>query len=131
MKFEVNGEFYTLEFQRYFKPVRLGVDEAGNDITGDSTYPYTSVYLWKGLEPIPFRSYTVGCSHVDQFSREDGRRNALRMLSKGKDQIEVNGELVENPNGLTKAVKAAMWATYLQRPRPKSKPAPVVSSEPV
>lgn len=113
MRFKFNGADYQLEFQREFKPVRVGFDEVNQvDLMGPSKWPYTTANLFI-TEPgtLPgklLRTYTVGAHHTEQFSYEEGRLNALRQLSK--------------TNSLSKELKKAMWDAYLYRPRPVSKP---------
>lgn len=107
MTFEHEGAAYVIEFLRTFRRVRVGVID-DIDIYKDSTYPYTTVILWKvvpGEQPgTPrelVRTGTVGCWHKDKstFTHANGRLRALRSISLTLD----------------KDLKRKMWAAYESR----------------
>lgn len=120
IKFECDGVKYELEFVRYFGKVRVGVNaKTGTEIWAPrSDKPFTTAIVWKEGEPLPFRSYTVGCHKSDHFTKEDGRMAALRMLTSGKVEKgkgELRGDQWEY------RFREALWQAYLHRPRPKAK----------
>lgn len=130
MRFEYEGKTYTIEFQRSHRLVQIGYDEkTGQDLFANSLYPYTTVNLYRhekleldGITVIklePFRTYTVGCAQFDNYSAEEGRKGALRMLCYG-NSLDLPGTSKAERKGL----KTAIWKTYLNRPRQVSKPKP-------
>lgn len=105
MRFTFEGQTFTLEFQRSYREI-FARDKAGTPdplriLHTKSRYPYTTAIVWKEGEGVPYRTYTVGCSHRDNFTREEGRKNALKMICKG--------------NSLPKAFKSALWDAYFSR----------------
>lgn len=100
MRFEHNGDSFALSFRREY---RDRINEKGDTVK--STKPYTTVELYKqeGDKFTLFRTATVGCWHKDDYRLEKGRLGALRFLSKG--------------NSLSQEFKAAMWKSYMERPR--------------
>lgn len=127
MKFRFNGADYQIEFQREYKPVRVGFAQAGDpvldekgkptfndkgepkvyledqDLVRPSKFPYTTVKLWAQVDgaakPELKRSATVGAHHTEEFNVERGRLIALRQITKT----------------ITKDLKRAMWKAYLNR----------------
>lgn len=115
LAFEYEGVRYELEFDRVYKAVRVGYDpEREGDQWAPSKYPYTTVCLWRSQAgKVPgelFRTGTVGAHFKENkpFTKEEGRRAALRFMCKGKD-------LSKGTEALSKGLKAAMWACYLNR----------------
>lgn len=105
MRFTIDGRTYAIEFQReYHERIRWN---KGTKTNVYSKYPYTTANIREVQDGVKneewpiHRTYTVGCNYRDRFDREAGRIAALRMICMG--------------NSLTKAFKAAIWATYLGR----------------
>jgi hypothetical protein len=112
MRFSYSGKTYSLDFSRNFKPVNpvgksgdLGKFDMSKKL---SKYPYTVATLYevvegqKGSEWPIVADAEVGCLvGADKFTLESGRLYALKKLTKGME------------NGL----KAAIWDTYIKRPR--------------
>jgi hypothetical protein len=104
MRFTFDGSDYAIEFSRYYREILRYV--GGKRKTVQTRYPYTTVNLVRFLPEggvVVHRTYTVGCHHTDAFSLEEGRKSALRMMTKG--------------NSLGTAFKQAIWSAYLTRPR--------------
>lgn len=106
---------YVIEFSRTFRDIHVGVDDLGNDVAVPSTYPYTTVVIWQsdgtGATPSTiFRTYTVGCAHRDHFTREQGRKAALKLAI----------------DGLSREFRTAVWKAYHNRSRVKT----AVTSDP-
>ena len=102
MKFEHEGNMYSLDFQRERKPVVVGATPEGEPVQAPSLYPYTTVVLWRKMKDGTlelFRTATVGCWHGEYFTLEKGRLQALRLVSKT----------------LSKELKKKMWAAYMNR----------------
>ena len=106
MKFDYDGATYTIEFTRNYRLIPNPNKEAGAPAKILTSYPDTSVLLWKrvGTEPgTLFSMATVGAYLHDKFSHEEGRRAALRKMSKGTTPV------------LDKDLKRAMWKCYMER----------------
>lgn len=110
MRFEVDGRKYSLEFQRYQGEfVRSGVDTDGKpvEIVRKTAHPRTTVIMFEHFEHDGVKAAeavgiaTVGCSHLDRFTKEDGRLAALRALTRTIDP----------------KLREPMWKAYLNRPR--------------
>lgn len=119
MKFRHNGKEYELEFRRDHKTVTYYKD--GKEITAKSRYPFTTVTLREhtAIRPIIVTEAVVGCSHLDQYTPEKGRWYALEALSRILRRKDKNKEPL-----WPHEFRAAMWKSYLNRPRPKSEPKP-------
>lgn len=131
MRFVVGGEEFRISFHRDFPEVRFfdptvvkEIDKntfvpdgdikivggrpviVGDYVTRKSTYPSTTVTVWKGNDV--FRTDTVKSHHTDKITQEQGRILALRKISLTLD----------------KEFKRAMWEAYVKRPKgqPKAKP---------
>lgn len=120
MRFTVDGVTYAIEFSRSFRTVHLPYRVKGLKksktavkVVQKSFYPYTTVNILpvdlntgkpvvdpEG-QPVIHRTWTVGCSHRDNFSPEEGRMNALRGVTRG--------------NSLSREFKRAVWNAYWSR----------------
>jgi hypothetical protein len=109
MKFEYAGSQFQLEFERKFKivSIRRRINKI-TDVTETqrSNFPYTTARLigvHTPAAPVVIAQASVGCCPTDKFSNEEGRRQALRKLTK----------LVEG-----KQFRAKLWETYNKRSQP-------------
>lgn len=112
MTFTFAGDTYRIEFQRQHKQVPL--TREGRTKTVKSRHPYTTARLIKLLpdtqdgKPVLRRSLfveaEVGCAKMDTFSKEEGRKAALRLLC-------VKLGIATAPKSLNKVI----WDTYLNR----------------
>ena len=118
MRFEVDGKTYLLDFHREHRKVKavVGTQEAtepdGKKVTVplyeevNSRYYYTTATVvvedttGEG-DHFPVATYTVGCFKRDQFTPEDGRRAALRLMLKGRTDLSYE-------------FKAALWKAYFE-----------------
>lgn len=102
MRFVFDGATYELEFER---------NRRAKNTTEKGLAPsrLTTVRLVKSQSgKLPgeiVRTATTACSTLDKFEVERGRITALRAISKTMDR----------------RLKEAMWTSYIQRPRAKSK----------
>lgn len=88
MVFEHHENVYRLRFARW-------TDHR-------NTHPFTTleVLVWSGDRWRVYRTTTVGCYHRDRFTKEDGRKAALRLVMKTIRDTEM---------------KARIWDAYLGR----------------
>lgn len=118
MKFEFADQQYEIEFerqhkQRTLKKGEMGVNKDGILVTEGEipcTFPHTTARIVYIPPEVPgvvsagkvvFRTWTVGGHHRDNFTREDGRINALRGICKGRS--------------LNREFKEAIWNAYFSR----------------
>ena len=113
MTFTFNGDTFRLEFQRQHKQIPLVRD--GRVKTVKSRFPYTTARLMKLFTETDadgkvtprktiFVEAEVGCAKMDKFSKEEGRKSALRLLC-------ARLGLAKAPKDLNKLI----WDTYLNR----------------
>jgi hypothetical protein len=116
MRFRLDDSEFRIVFKREHKDVtylKQKVDEDGRPIfdifanplfekvQAKSKFPSTTVTIFRDRDnAIPgevFRTATVACHHRESYSPEQGRLNALRLVSKTLD----------------KEFKTLLWETYM------------------
>lgn len=117
MRFEFEGNTYEIAFRRYRQllPVTNTLDSKVIE-TRLSTHPFTEVSLNFVRDFVPARDWknykkaSVGCMLGDRFTKENGRLNALKKLSKI----------------IPKSMRGPMWTAYMERTGVKAKTKPEI-----
>lgn len=115
MRFRLDDSVFRIVFRRERKDVEYTTPD-GQRATTLSKNPFTTVFVYRDKDgALPgevFRTATVGCSTSDTYTAEEGRKAALRAISKTLD----------------KPFKRELWGAYILRPRPKSVQKPASSA---
>ena len=109
MIFDFAGETYAIEFKR--EPRRVQHRVGGHTVSEISEHPYTIARLKVVAAEQPrekwatYREAEAGCNPLDVFNKEQGRKAALRKLTKTLQ---------------SKEMRTIMWETYINRANPRS-----------
>lgn len=121
MKFYYEGKTYELTFERHHQNVKVRKD--GTLHTVRSTHPFTTAKLYEcrmGELPLVVAMRTVGCNPQDKFTKERGRVESLRVLSRVLVKLG-------HPKGLV----AAIWVAYKNRGQQPEQVGAVITSQPI